>query len=299
MVRAAAAAGGGPARGDAQRAAREEPARHGGAGRSRGRRFPPNLDPALREGRSIDGTNNDLALPADGLRPAAASAATSRSSTRVPDAANLLVPNPRVVSRELMTREEFQPATILNLLAAAWIQFMVHDWFVHERSKTDVVEIPTQPGDDLGEPSIRVPRPVPRPGARGFDAAAGLRQPEQPLVGRVADLRQRRGHAAKAPHAHRRQAAHGADRAAAGRSRDRRALHRVHRQLVDRPGDAPHPVHAGAQPHLRSARAPASELERRSALSQGQADQLGADGQDPHRRVDDRHRAASRSSSGR
>lgn len=31
-----------------------------------------------------------------------------------------------------MTRKEFIPATTLNLLAAAWIQFQTHDWFVHE-----------------------------------------------------------------------------------------------------------------------------------------------------------------------
>jgi hypothetical protein len=37
-----------------------------------------------------------------------------------------------MVARELMTREQFQPATTLNVLAAAWIQFMIHDWFSHE-----------------------------------------------------------------------------------------------------------------------------------------------------------------------
>ena len=30
-----------------------------------------------------------------------------------------------------MTRDEFIPATTLNVLAAAWIQFEVHDWFSH------------------------------------------------------------------------------------------------------------------------------------------------------------------------
>jgi hypothetical protein len=47
------------------------------------------------------------------------------------DEANLLIPNPRVVSNELLARGKFQPATILNLLAAAWIQFETHDWFNH------------------------------------------------------------------------------------------------------------------------------------------------------------------------
>ena len=40
-------------------------------------------------------------------------------------------PNPRVVSRELLTRDTFAPATSLNMLAAAWIQFMTRDWFSH------------------------------------------------------------------------------------------------------------------------------------------------------------------------
>ena len=42
-------------------------------------------------------------------------------------------PSPRRVSLELLTRTTFQPATILNVIAAAWIQFMVHDWFVHKK----------------------------------------------------------------------------------------------------------------------------------------------------------------------
>ncbi len=122
--------------------------------------IPPNLSPALREARTTDGTSNDLQFPQMG--------AVGRCFGRnvplehvFPDTPNLLVPNPRVVSRELMTRDAFQPATILNLLAASWIQFMVHDWFVHDRSKSDSLDIPTASGDDWGAPSIRVPRSVP------------------------------------------------------------------------------------------------------------------------------------------
>ena len=127
---------------------------------------PANLDPALREGRTADGTFNDLRCPSMG-------AAGRRFGRNValehahPDAPNLLIPNPRVVSRELMTRDQFQPATILNLLAAAWIQFMVHDWFVHKRSPNDALDIPAAPDDDWGAPSIRVPRSVPEPAPSG------------------------------------------------------------------------------------------------------------------------------------
>ncbi len=128
--------------------------------------IPANLDPALRHARTIDGTYNDLHFPKMG----SAGCRFGRNfplDQVFPDAPNLLIPNPRVVSVELMTREQFQPATFLNLLAAAWIQFMVHDWFVHERSTTDFVEIPTSPGDGFGAPSIHVPRSVPDPAPAG------------------------------------------------------------------------------------------------------------------------------------
>jgi hypothetical protein len=122
----------------------------------------PVTDPAVRAGRTVDGTGNDLRYPMMG--------AVGRRFGRnmplqhvFPDSANLLVPNPRVVSRELMTRHEFQPATILNLLAGAWIQFMVHDWFVHKRSATETIEIPLAPGDDWSDPSMRIARTEPEP----------------------------------------------------------------------------------------------------------------------------------------
>ena len=127
---------------------------------------PGNLDPALRQGRTIDGTHNDLEVPKMG-------SAGCRFGRNValehvmPNAATLLVPNPRVVSLELMTRDAFQPATILNLVAAAWIQFMVHDWFVHKRSATDSIEIPLAPGDTFRQAGIKVPRSVPEPAPAG------------------------------------------------------------------------------------------------------------------------------------
>jgi hypothetical protein len=119
------------------------------------------LDPALREGRRIDGAHNDLNYPLMG-------SCGRRFGRNVPlahvhpDVANLMTPNPRVVSRELMTRHEFRPATILNLLAAAWIQFMVHDWFVHKRSPmAEGIDIPLAPGDDWSDSTMRIPRSVP------------------------------------------------------------------------------------------------------------------------------------------
>jgi len=127
---------------------------------------PPDLNPALREARTTDGTFNDLQFPKMGSAGCRFGRNIPLDHT-APDIPNLMVPNPRLVSRELMTRDEFQPATILNLLAAAWIQFMVHDWFVHKRSSSEVIDIPTVPGDDWGASSIRVPRSVPEPAPAG------------------------------------------------------------------------------------------------------------------------------------
>jgi hypothetical protein len=130
------------------------------------RQPPGTTDPSVRESRSPDGTNNDLTFPTMG----AAGRRFGRNfplSEVAPDTPNLLIPNPRVVSRELMTRHQFQPVTVLNLLAAAWIQFMVHDWFVHRRSTRDFVDIPTAPGDDFGEPAVHLPRSEPEPAPPG------------------------------------------------------------------------------------------------------------------------------------
>jgi hypothetical protein len=130
------------------------------------REIPANLDPALRESRTPEGTSNDLHFPKMG----SAGCRFGRNfplSEVAPDTPNLLIPNPRIVSRELMTRDHFQPATVLNLLAASWIQFMVHDWFVHARSSSEFLEIATPAGDDFGDASLRVPRSVPDPAPPG------------------------------------------------------------------------------------------------------------------------------------
>ena len=127
---------------------------------------PPSSDPEVLENRTVDGTQNDLKFPKMG----SAGCRFGRNFPLehvFPDTANLMVPNPRVVSLELMTRDEFKPAEILNLLAASWIQFMVHDWFVHARSETDAIEIPTAAGDTFGASHIRVPRSVPSPAPPG------------------------------------------------------------------------------------------------------------------------------------
>jgi Animal haem peroxidase len=86
--------------------------------------------------RTSDGSYNDLEQPAMGM--AGSRLGRNTPLAEIPDpTANLLNPSPREVSRRLMTRKEFIPATSLNVLAAAWIQFQNHDWFSHGDNQPD------------------------------------------------------------------------------------------------------------------------------------------------------------------
>jgi hypothetical protein len=75
-------------------------------------------------------------------------------------------PSARKVSLELMTREEFIPATNLNVLAAAWIQFENHNWFFHGRGKAEeTLDVPLEDGDPWPEHPMHVRRTVSEPAA--------------------------------------------------------------------------------------------------------------------------------------
>ena len=118
-------------------------------------------------GWTYDGTYNDLGCPMMG--------STRRRFGRnfpldktIPDTANLMNPNPRQVSRELMTRKEFPACFVfLNLLAASWIQFMVHDWFVHKHSDGRTIEIPLPAGDNFPIDPMKVKATEPDPAPAG------------------------------------------------------------------------------------------------------------------------------------
>jgi hypothetical protein len=114
----------------------------------------PSADGRHLIARTDDGSFNDLEHPEMGM-------AGSRFGRNVPlqdaqaDQADLMHPNPRVVSRTLMTRDTFQPATTLNVLAAAWIQFENHDWFSHGKDEQrQKLEIPLAE-DDTWPPEER------------------------------------------------------------------------------------------------------------------------------------------------
>ena len=87
--------------------------------------------------RTLDGSFNDLSDPLMGALGSRFGRNVPLNYTYAEPTDALLEPNPRLVSRELLTRKQFQPATTLNLLAGAWIQFEVHDWFSHGKPEPE------------------------------------------------------------------------------------------------------------------------------------------------------------------
>lgn len=87
--------------------------------------------------RTRDGSYNDLEHPTMGMAGSRFGRNLPLEDTFPEAKPAILSPNPRTVSLELLTREKFQPATTVNILAAAWIQFMVRDWFSHGTSPKD------------------------------------------------------------------------------------------------------------------------------------------------------------------
>ncbi|MDQ5815437.1 MAG: peroxidase, partial [Actinomycetota bacterium] len=94
--------------------------------------------------RTLEGSYNDLDDPAMGSIGSRFGRNVPIAKTHPEKDPNILEPNPRTISRLLLTRDEFIPATTLNVLAAAWLQFEVHDWFSHGKNSEEnpwVVEL--------------------------------------------------------------------------------------------------------------------------------------------------------------
>jgi len=123
----------------------------------------PPFSPELRTARSADGTHNDLDQPAMGMAGSRFGRNVPISRT-FPQEADLYSPSPREVSRALLTRHEFQPATGANALAATWLQFMIRDWFSHGKSPSDnPLQVPLADDDPWPERPMTVPRTRPDP----------------------------------------------------------------------------------------------------------------------------------------
>lgn len=125
---------------------------------------PTPADNRYLTARTADGTFNDLSNPRMG-------AAGTRFGRNVPveftypeSEPAILSPNPRTVSRELLTRHTFAPATTLNVIAAAWLQFMIRDWFSHGKSPTENPwKLPLREDDPWHENPMTIMRVRPDP----------------------------------------------------------------------------------------------------------------------------------------
>jgi len=151
--------------------------------RPQGVSLPPAFDAAFLGQRETDGFFNDLHDPQMGSgsepdpSPTAQPGEFIRSNPGARFGRNvplkegypesepaLLQPSPREISRRLLARDEFKPATILNYLAAAWIQFETHDWFFHGNPvKGNEFKIDLAPQDPWGAPQMLIRRTPPDP----------------------------------------------------------------------------------------------------------------------------------------
>ncbi|WP_181697132.1 peroxidase family protein [Nocardia sp. GTS18] len=118
--------------------------------------------------RTLDGTYNTPGDPRAGSIGCRFGRNIPLDHTRPEDSARILDPNPRTVSTALLARDEFRPATTLNLLAAAWIQFEVHDWFSHRPADAEPFTVTVADGD-RPEPTMTIARTatVPAPDPTG------------------------------------------------------------------------------------------------------------------------------------
>ena len=137
----------------------------------------PTYNARVRTQRTSDGSWNDLSVPTMGM-------AGTRFGRNVPldaippssDADVLARPSPREVSRRLMTRHQLIAAEGVNSVAAAWLQFMIHDWFSHGRSPKDnpwVIDLAED--DPWPEKPMKVMRTRPDPTRPEGSQAPGTR----------------------------------------------------------------------------------------------------------------------------
>jgi hypothetical protein len=124
----------------------------------------PPVYPNVVTARTPDGTFNDLKCPFMGSAGSRFGRNFPLSETWREKEPDLMTPSPRVVSLELMTRNEFTPAKTLNLLAAAWLQFQIRDWFSHGKSmKDDRWQVPLAPNDRWHENPMQILKTMPDP----------------------------------------------------------------------------------------------------------------------------------------
>jgi len=130
--------------------------------------------PEAVRARTPDGRWNDLSDPDMGSAGSPFGRNVPPHLTK-PDNRIMMDPNPRDISNQLLARDTFKPAHIINALAAAWLQFENHNWFFHGNGDpADCIEIPLREDDDWPEHPMRIRRTPRHPcsHARGDRAPA-------------------------------------------------------------------------------------------------------------------------------
>ena len=126
--------------------------------------------PATLYARTQDGSWNDLAYPATGMAGMPFGRNVPIRNERAQRGER---PRPRSAGRQrrtLLARDEIVPVQAGNALIAAWIQFMIHDWFSHGRGNIkNSWKVPAGTKDAKAAP-MEVPRIDPLPTAQGVAA---------------------------------------------------------------------------------------------------------------------------------
>src|ERR1700712_1240760 len=131
-------------------------------------KLAPEPAPRYLVSRTVDGAYNDLSVPAMGMAGTRFGRNVPLRFTEPEDGERLMTPNPRVVSRTLLARgPQMIPATTLNVIAAAWLQFETRDWFSHGTDPERPLRVPRQGGDDWPNAPLLLPRPRRDPHASG------------------------------------------------------------------------------------------------------------------------------------
>jgi hypothetical protein len=119
----------------------------------------------VKNARTADGSWNDLSEPMAGAANTRFGFNTDPTQTPGETGQRLLTPNPRTVSRVLLTRKDgkLKPVPFLNLTAGAWIQYMNHDWVSYgEPANAAPYRIPLDP-DDPARRTLRQTHMLVRP----------------------------------------------------------------------------------------------------------------------------------------
>ena len=122
-------------------------------------KLDPQPEPRWLVARTVDGAYNDLSSPAMGMAGTRFGRNVPPRHTEPERDPRLMTPNPRRVSTALLARgPDMIPATSLNVIAGAWLQFQTRDWFSHASDPQRPFTVPRPAGDTWPEDPILLPR---------------------------------------------------------------------------------------------------------------------------------------------